>query len=402
MKKLYTLFMTGTMLLANNAFSQCASSTSLVVDLKMQNSTADSSAYNQSIYVYGTPTFETDRHGNAASALNTTSGTVFLYNDISGEFKCQFPFTFSAWIKSNAIGARNPIFMNEDNGSYYSGAWINLLQTGEVIASIGNGGLPGPTSRISAIGTTQLVAGSWYHIAVVFNSLSDIDIYVNGVADAVTYSGSGNSLYYYMISGTAGKIGSGVNGSGTNAYFNGAIDDLRFWNAALVDIQIGALFNSHYDFISAGSISICNDNEFTNVTAPSEQCDYNWSNGDNDATNSIYGNVLGDGEHIIYASVYDNNNIQYTDSVIVTVSSCVGVDENNFVESVSVYPNPSSGNITVETATPGYFTLSTVLGETLLSVPVQQKQTLNMEQFAPGIYFITELNSGKTLRLIKD
>lgn len=105
------------------------------------------SSYNQAVLNYGSPTFTTDRHGNSTGALNTTSGTIFLSNDQSGNFKCQFPFTFSAWIKSNALGARNPIFMNEDHGSSYSGVWINLLQTGEVIASIGNGGAPGETSR---------------------------------------------------------------------------------------------------------------------------------------------------------------------------------------------------------------------------------------------------------------
>ncbi|MGE0635469.1 MAG: LamG-like jellyroll fold domain-containing protein [Bacteroidia bacterium] len=402
MKKLYTLFIAGSFMLSNNVFAQCESSTSLLVDLQMENTNADSSAYNQPVLNYGSPTFTTDRHGNATGALNTTSGTIFLSNDQSGNFKCQFPFTFSTWIKSNALGARNPIFMNEDHGSAYSGVWINLLQTGEVIASIGNGGVPGSASRKSATTTTQLVAGTWYHIAVVFNSLSDIDIYVNGAPQTVTYSGAGDALYYYMVSGTAGKIGSGVNGSGTNAYFNGAIDDLRFWNVALVDIQVQALYNSHYDFISAETLSICNDNEFTNVYAPNEQCDYNWSNGATSSVNALYGGVLGEGEHIIYASVYDNNNILYTDSVIVTVSACTGVDDNTDLESLSVYPNPSSGTVTIKTATPGYFTLSTVLGEQLMNIQIQNKHTLNMEQFAPGIYFITELNSGKTLRLLME
>jgi len=400
MKKLYTLFIAGTMLFANNAFAQCENATSLLVDLKMENTNADSSSYNQAVLNYGSPTFTADRHGNATGALNTTSGTIFLSNDQTGNFKCQFPFTFSAWIKSNALGARNPIFMNEDHGSSYSGVWVNLLQTGEVIASIGNGGLPGPTSRVSATTATQLVAGTWYHIAVVFNSLTDMDIYINGAPQSVTYTGSGNALYYFMVSGTAGKIGSGVNGSGTNAYFNGAIDDLRFWNVALNNVQIETLYDSHYDFISVETLSICNDNEFTNVYAPNEQCDYNWSNGGTSSANSIYGGVLGEGEHTVYASVYDDNNILFTDSVVVTVSACTGVDENENTETLSVYPNPTSNNVNIETTTPGYFTLSTVLGEQLMNIPVQNKQTLNMEQFAPGIYFITELNSGKTLRLL--
>lgn len=227
-----------------------------------------------------------------------------------------------------------------------------------------------------------------------------MEIYVNGVSQAVNYTGSGNALYYFMVSGTAGKIGSGVNGSGTNAYFNGAIDDLRFWNVALGDIQIEALYDSHYDFLSAQTLSICNDNEFTVVGAPNEQCDYVWSNGWSTANNPLYGNVLGDGVHTIYANVYDNNNILFTDSVVVTVSTCTGLDENENTETLAVYPNPATNNVTIETATPGYFTLSTVLGEQLMNIQVQNKQTLNMEQFAPGIYFITELNSGKTLRLL--
>lgn len=401
MKKLYTLFFAGTMLFGNNVFSQCANSTTLVVDLKMQNSTADSSNYNQSIYVYGTPTFETDRHGNAASALNTTNGTVFLYDDVGGEFKCQFPFTYSGWIKPNQLNVRNPVFMNEDHGSAYSGAWINVLQTGEVTASIGDGGAPGADNVTTATTNSQLITtGVWNHIAVVFISLTNIKIYVNGVQQAVTYSGTGGPLYYYQVSGTAGKIGSGVNGSGTNAYFNGLLDDVRFWTTSLADIQVQALYNSHYDFLSAETLAICNDNEFTNVTAPNEQCDYNWSNGGSTSVNSIYGSVLGNGVHTVYASVYDDNNILYTDSVVVTVSICTGLDESAGVETLSVYPNPATSSITIETTIPGYFTVTNVLGEQLMNIQVQNKQTLNMEQFTPGIYLITELNSGKTLRLL--
>lgn len=399
MKKLYTLFIAGSLLLVNNAFSQCESATSLLVDMKMENTNADSSSYNQQVLDYGSPTFTEDRHGNATGALNTTNGTIFLSNDQSGNFKCQFPFTFSAWIKSNGLGARNPIFMNEDHGSSYSGVWINLLQTGELIASIGNGGLPGPTSRVSATTATQLVAGTWYHIAVVFNSLNDMDIYINGAPQSVTYSGTGNALYYFMVSGTAGKIGSGVNGSGTNAYFNGAIDDLRFWNEALVVQQIQALYNSHTNMISSEALTFC-ESQFESVTVPSFFCDYNWSNGEQDESNLLSGNVLGAGTHTIYATMYDAHNIAYTDSIVVTVDLCTGVDENNAIEPVSVYPNPASNNVTIETATPGYFTLSTVLGEQLMNIPVQNKQTLSMEEFTPGIYFITELNSGRTLRLL--
>lgn len=342
MKKIYFLSFLAILFASTHVYSQC-NSASLVVDLRFDSTFVDSSQYNQSTFVLSSPTFGQDRHGNANSALNTTAGSVFLNNSTTGEFKAPFPFTFSGWVYPNVLNARNPVFMNEDHGSAYSGAWINVTQDGAVTANIGDGGAAGAQSRVTAItGNSIISTGQWYNISVVFASINDMRVYVDGVLQSVTYDGTGDSLYYYKISGTAGKIGSGVNGTGSNALFNGLLDDFRFWNDSLPEPQIQTIYNSHTNFISVESVTICDD-QTTEITAQNIFCDYNWSNGDNDPTNDINGSQLAIGNNTIYAEMYDEFNVKYTDSVNVIVTVCTDIDEKATQEILLVYPNPTKG-----------------------------------------------------------
>jgi hypothetical protein len=148
------------------------------------------------------------------------------------------------------------------------------------------------------------------------------------------------------------------------------------------------------------NIVLC-DNASETLSA-SENCAYLWEGGSTSQDYLVNGNILGAGSHTLSITAHDLFNNEYIDSIVVDVQLCTGVDEVTETQNaeLAVYPNPASDNVTIETATPGYFTLTNVLGEQLMNIQIQNKQTLSMEQFTPGIYFITELNSGKTLRLL--
>ncbi|MCG3166512.1 MAG: hypothetical protein POELPBGB_02291 [Bacteroidia bacterium] len=68
----------------------------------------------------------------------------------------------------------------------------------------------------------------------------------------------------------------------------------------------------------------------------------------------------------------------------------------------SVFPNPTSGNISIETAEGGNFVLSNIVGETLYAQQIQNKAVISLESFAAGVYFLTEVNSGKTVKIVKE
>lgn len=111
-----------------------------------------------------------------------------------------------------------------------------------------------------------------------------------------------------------------------------------------------------------------------------------------------------------YYSLITQSNVDdlFNDSWVLTrdevdYSGCNTTDVNYFEnnDAVTVFPNPVMGNITVETTKAGNFILSNPLGETLYKVRIQNKSVINLEQYSAGIYFLTEVNSGNTLKLIK-
>ena len=52
-----------------------------------------------------------------------------------------------------------------------------------------------------------------------------------------------------------------------------------------------------------------------------------------------------------------------------------------------LYPNPSQGNFTIETAEPGNFKIIDAIGRVVLLGDISKKTTIN--GLLPGVYFIT-------------
>jgi hypothetical protein len=365
--------------------SQCSNSTELLFNFPFSNNSNDISFYSQPILDFGTVTYGTDRFGNANSCLNTTSGSVFLTNDIGGNFKCQFPISFSSWVKINSLNSRNPIFCNEDAATNISGVYVEVLPNSTINVRVGeNAGAN--AKNYTTTGTVP--TAQWFQLTVVLTSINDIKIFQNGVEMTGSYSGSGTTLAYLNVLGTAGKIGSGVNGTGTNVFLNGHMDDVKFWNVALQSFQITALYNTHVDAIVEDTVTICNGGNAT-VAFPFNSCDVSWSNGDNDSICNISGIALGIGTHSIYMSAFDNLNVEYTDSVVVIVQSCLSTNENELDEMISIYPNPTSNELN--------FNFSNGLINSVILIDITGKiihtenfigasGKMNIDSFTPGIY----------------
>lgn len=79
----------------------------------------------------------------------------------------------------------------------------------------------------------------------------------------------------------------------------------------------------------------------------------------------------------------------------------VGAEEAS-ASRFSVFPNPTNGNITIETAEAGNFVFTNIVGEALYAQQIQNRAVISLEQFAAGIYFLTEVNSGKTVKVVKE
>jgi hypothetical protein len=102
------------------------------------------------------------------------------------------------------------------------------------------------TATACSIGT--VTPETWNHIAVTYNG-SNVQFYINGTPSGVLYSGVSSStpVAYPMFSPyNMGTFTIGTNGFGeglTKASFNGLIDEVKFFNRALTDAEVGGLYH---------------------------------------------------------------------------------------------------------------------------------------------------------------
>ena len=130
-------------------------------------------------------------------------------------------FTLSIRLNTDGLGSRQHVLQQTGTNS------------NRVIAINSDGSL---TSRLGGTGSdhdsgVDLSAGTWYHIVLVHdNSANTIKWYVDGTEHNTNTSvnvPSNNSSFYL-----------GINANANDKEFDGKIDELRIWNAALSEAQI--------------------------------------------------------------------------------------------------------------------------------------------------------------------
>ena len=80
----------------------------------------------------------------------------------------------------------------------------------------------------------------------------------------------------------------------------------------------------------------------------------------------------------------------------------VGIQEyNSNNNSIFLYPNPTSNNLTIETTKPATISLVNVLGQELFSSKIETSATINVSFLAAGIYFVKDIQNGGSVKLVK-
>ena len=134
--------------------------------------------------------------------------------------------TLSCWMNADAIDQYGFIAGRDDgtNRNY------NLeFYTDEKIYWTCNG-----LSDTQVVSTTTLSAGSWYHVAGVYDG-SNIKLYINGVeedSDSSTGSIDNDDVSFTI----------GAREAGMDRHFNGKIGQSAIWNKALSSTEVGAIY----------------------------------------------------------------------------------------------------------------------------------------------------------------
>lgn len=140
--------------------------------------------------------------------------------------------TIEAWIKTNEAND-DIISWGVNSAIFPGGKWIIRLNDqgfdlpGRLRVEV-NGG--------QIVGQTNLADGEWHHVACVFDgaTLNDATLFVDGQVETIGGGNADIEVDTYLEEGIDVQISGGFHGRN----FNGNIDDVRIWSAALTAEEI--------------------------------------------------------------------------------------------------------------------------------------------------------------------
>jgi len=144
--------------------------------------------------------------------------------------------TITAWIKRGTNSAWRTIVSKGESKQEYDHNYVLYVSPRNTL-TLGFGKNDGATYR--DFETTTPIDTNWHHIVAVINSATDMKIYVDGVSQVGTFTGSSSTV----LTANTKKLLIGSS-STTAEFFNGAIDEVTIWNRALSPEEIKASYNA--------------------------------------------------------------------------------------------------------------------------------------------------------------
>ena len=155
------------------------------------------------------------------------------------------PVTISAWINPRAVTNKKGIFSTDRlSSSVHSGIYLStgiIGAQGNLEVTYGSNTACDASGRQTKTGSTALPLNTWTHVVAVVRGAANISLYLNGVDDSGSYTGTGGGLVYSGESGTIGELFDCFDGD--NKAFPGLIDEVRVYNRALSPDEIRRLYN---------------------------------------------------------------------------------------------------------------------------------------------------------------
>lgn len=189
-------------------------------------------------------TFGEDRFGNPNSAAYFDGVDDFLELPNVVELKPDLPVSFSFWIKYESDNYQDRAVFNtsfEDDRS--SGIYFNTqIATGNFAINYGDGTYNYiSTTRRTYTSNKNITTNNWHQVVAIVRGPTDMSIYVDCVEYGGEYSGTGGNLVYSI---TPGNLGRRDRNLGVPAlYFNGKLDDFRYWDRELTASEVAVLCN---------------------------------------------------------------------------------------------------------------------------------------------------------------
>jgi len=168
-----------------------------------------------------------------AAQFNGQSGSSYIVTPTLTGLNGATGASFSAWFYLKSLNL-NEILLSDDWSSNQI-IQIYIHTNGQIEADYGNGGWF--SVALTPAGT--ITAGKWYYVTTTYTSGGGQAIYINGVAQPLTYSVGSATSTGTLASGSTGDI---AYNQGNGGAFNGSIANVQIYNAALSPSQVAQLY----------------------------------------------------------------------------------------------------------------------------------------------------------------
>lgn len=204
-----------------------------------ENSYEDESANDIEITIDGaTPT-------NNGLVFDGTDDAVEVYDG----FGVTLPATYSVTFKTTSLENGQVVFGDYDTKIAFG------IGASTLVVTIGS-----DAKQTSFYPKDVLDVNKWYTATIVANSLTDIKLYINGVEQTASISGSAN--YWLWTSGS--YIGRRYYSDETQNYFSGTIKNLMVWDRALSKSEVNSIY-TNYQYKSVPKDDLTTYFDFTKV-----------------------------------------------------------------------------------------------------------------------------------------
>lgn len=196
--------------------------------------------------------------GNNALQLNGVNQYI-ITPSLTPVFASKNSFTIELWFKANSGGVLvTELGQNAVNVGFHCSA-IEILSNGTVLVRPWN--MPSVT-----LGT--ITFGSWNHVVMRYNATTQfLDGALNGIISGTGSVGNRLSpMFFGLNQYWAFGAGSTTN-MGNGNFFNGTIDEVRIWDTAITNVQIGANYNKTVSGNARGLVAYYKLDETAGVTA---------------------------------------------------------------------------------------------------------------------------------------
>ena len=193
----------------------------------------------------------------ARDYITTSKGRAIQFYDVSSNnetyavgsktLSLTFPCSIMYWCKpiSSASAVYKGIFRSHSTGEGPHGIHLVVKNDNTVQAGFGrnvfSGNFDDATYGNFATTSTTLTPSQWYHLAAVIRGKDNMDVYINGIKQSVSYTGAGTTIG--NPASTYPGFGRVYQGSNYR-YCTFQADDARIYNRALSEKEIVQAFST--------------------------------------------------------------------------------------------------------------------------------------------------------------